>query len=265
MISFDDIISNIWVRRVFWSVITILISVLIYSIISRAISNREKRNSKVFASKKNHTFIKMLKSIIRYILIILDFLIILQIFGVDVSSMLAGVGIIGIIIGFAIQDALKDIIKGFDIISDNYYRVGDVIKYGDTMGKVLAIGLKTTRVQDLASMNIVSIANRNIDQVEIVSDATYVNIPLPYELKIDKAEEIIDEIITEIKKLPDVKDASYIGLTEFASSALEYQIKIISEPTLRRPVRRASLGAIVRVLESHHVSIPYTQLDIHQK
>lgn len=265
MIAFDEIINNIWVQRIFWSIITIIISTLIYSVISHVISDRERKNSKVFSSKKNHTFIKMLKSIIRYILIIVSFFIILQIFGVNVSSMLAGVGIIGIIIGFAIQDALKDIIKGFDIISDNYYRVGDVIKYGDIIGKVLVVGLKTTKVQDLASLNNISIANRNIDQVEVVSDAIHINIPLPYDLKIDKAEAVISEIITEIKSLPDVKEATYLGLTEFATSALEYQIRVFCEPSLRRPVRRASLGAIVRVLETHRISIPFTQIDVHQK
>ena len=265
METIEHIINNIWVQRIFWSIIVILASTIIYTVFSRILASREKRNAKIFSNKKNRTFLKMLKSIVRYILIILTSLIVLQIFGVDVSSMLAGVGIIGIIIGFAIQDALKDIIKGLDIISDNYYRVGDVIKFGDITGKVLSIGLKTTKIQDLATMNIVSIANRNIDQVEVTSGAIYINIPLPYELKIAKAESIMKDIIAEIKKLPDVGEASYLGLTELSASSLDYQMQIQTDPALYRPVRRAALGAAVRVLETHNISIPYAQLDIHTK
>ena len=114
METIESIINNIWIQRIFWSVVVVLVSTLFYIIFSRILTSREKQNTKVFGNKKNRTFLRMLRSIVKYILIILTTLIVLQIFGVDVSSMLAGVGIIGIVIGFAIQDALKDIIKGFD-------------------------------------------------------------------------------------------------------------------------------------------------------
>ena len=41
------------------------------------------------------------------------------------------------------QDALKDIIRGSTILTDSYFQVGDVVKYGDIMGKVISIGLST--------------------------------------------------------------------------------------------------------------------------
>lgn len=261
----ENIISNIWIQRIFWSIIVILVSTLLYMIFSRILSTREKKNAKVFSNKKNRTFLKMLKSIVRYILIILTSIVVLQIFGVDVTSMLAGVGIIGIVIGFAIQDALKDIIKGFDIISDGYYNVGDVIKFGDITGKVLVTGLKTTKIQDIASDNIVSIANRNIEQVEIVSDATFINIPLPYELPLKSAESVMAEIVDKIKNNATATGAAYLGLNDFADSSMKYLIKVTSEPSVRLQARRDALHVIATVLEAHHISVPYTQLDIHTK
>ena len=265
MESFERLINNIWVQRTFWSIIVILVSLFIYSLFSRFISNREKKDVKLFGNKKNRTLLRMFRSVVRYFLIVLSVLFILQIFGVDVSSMLAGVGIVGITIGFAVQDALKDIIRGVDIVSDNYYSVGDIIKYGDVTGKVLLVGLKTTKIQDLASMNVVSIANRNIDQVETVSNAVYINVPLPYELDIEKAESIIQEMVKTISNQSDVASASYLGVNELNTSALEYLIEVDCDPALKRPIRRAALGAIVRTMESHKVSVPYQQLDIHEK
>ena len=138
----QDIFENVWFKRIFWSLIVIIVNTLFYSIVSHLISRREKKNSRVFSNKKNRTYLKMLKSIIRYTLIITSVLAIMRIFGIDISSMLAGVGIVGVVIGFAVQDALKDIIKGFDIISDNYYAVGDIIKFNGQTGKVLSVGLK---------------------------------------------------------------------------------------------------------------------------
>ena len=123
----EDIISNIWFQRAFWSVVVILLNILIYHIIARLLTNKESKNSKILSSKKNKTFIRMLKSLIGSVLGILTVLTILQIFGINVSSMLAGVGIASIVIGFALQDALKDIIRGFEIVSDGFYEIGVVI------------------------------------------------------------------------------------------------------------------------------------------
>lgn len=265
MESFEKLINNIWIQRIIWSIIVILVSLLFYTLFSRFVSNREKKDAKLFGNKKNRTLLKMLRSVVRYCLIVLAALFILQIFGVNVSSMLAGVGIVGITIGFAIQDALKDIIRGLDIVSDNYYSVGDVVKYGDIVGKVLLVGIKTTKIQDLSSMNTVSIANRNIDQVELVSNAIYIDIPLPYELKIAKAETVINQMLSDIKKLPDVTNASYLGLNNFNSSSLDYLIEIDCDPALKRPVRRAALGLIVKTMESHGITVPYQQIDLHNK
>ena len=151
------------------SIVIIIVSIVIYNVLIFLITKiSEKGTKKLLNTKKGKTYIKLVKSIIRYIFIIITLLVLLQANGIDVSSMLAGVGIISVIIGFAVQDALKDIIKGFDIISDSYYQVGDVIKYGDIEGKVISIGIKTTKVEDVRSFNLISISNRIIEKVEVV-------------------------------------------------------------------------------------------------
>ena len=263
MDTLQKIIENTWFQRIFWTILIILVNTLIYAFFSRVVSVREKKNTRVFSNKKNRTFIRMLKSIVRYILIIITILIILQIFGIDVTSMLAGIGIVGIVIGFAIQDALKDIIKGFDIVSDNYYNVGDVIKFGEITGKVIAVGLKTTRLEDVATGNIVSIANRNIDQAEIVSDAIYLNIPLPYDLPVESAEKVLRAAIDKISKQHDVKRAELLGLNKLNDSSMDYLVRVNCDPTLKLSVRRSALRTITTTLEDNKISIPYPPLDIH--
>ncbi len=261
----EDIVSNIWVQRCFWSIIVILLSFFIYSVASRFLNNKEKKNSKILSSKKNKTFIRMLKSIIGYTLGIFTVLVILQIFGVNVTSMLAGVGIASIIIGFALQDAMKDIFRGLDIISDGYYDIGDVIKYGNNTGQVLSISLRTTRIQDINTMNIVSIANRNIDQVEIVSGYIYIPIPLPYELKVEKAETIIHQIVKELTRHDGVTEVKYQGITQFGTSSMDYQIYVTCDPMNQLQIRRDALRTIALTLEENKIHIPYAKLDVYAK
>lgn len=260
-----DILSNVWVERCFWSVVVIMIGIMIYRIVARFLDQNEKKNSKVLSSKKNKTLIRMLKSTAGYVIGIFTILVILQIFGVNVTSMLAGVGIASIIIGFALQDAMKDIFRGLEIISDGYYNIGDVIHYGNTVGQVLSISLRTTRVQDINTMNIVSIANRDISQVEVDTGYIYLPIPLPYEMKIKDAENIIQDIVAELSHSELITSVAYQGIVDFASSSRNYQIVITTSPIDRLRVRRDALHVISTTLESHHISVPYQQVTIHSK
>lgn len=260
-----SIIDNIWFQRTFWSLVIILLSLLIYHIISRFLNVREKANSKILSNKKNKTFIRMLKSVVGAIIGTLTVLTILQIFGINVSSMLAGVGIASIVIGFALQDALKDIIRGFEIVSDNYYEIGDLIKYGDNLGQVLSVTLRTTKIQDINTMNIVSIANRNIDKVEVDQGYIYIPIPMPYEMKVEQSEKIIQNIVKELEKQERITTAGYQGITNFDTSSLDYQVVITCDPMDRLQARRDALRVIYTNMEANKIHVPYTQLDIHTK
>lgn len=260
------IIENIWVERCFWSVVVILFSLFIYRIVTRVLTSKENKSSKIMSSKKNKTIIRMLKSIVAGALSIVTVLMVLQIYGVNVNSMLAGVGIVSIVVGFALQDSLKDIIRGFVIISDNYYEIGDVINYGNNVGPVISISLLTTKIQDINTMNIVSIANRNIDKVEMNPGYIYIPVPLPYEIKVEDAEMIMHEITKKVSKLDTVKDVKYQGINDLTPNSQNYQFYVIAEdPANTLQTRRECLKVIITTLSEHKLTIPHNQLDIRTK
>lgn len=224
-----------------------------------------KPTSKRLSDKRRRTYGRMVKSLICTVLVVIIILVILQAVGINVTSMLASVGVASVIIGFALQDALKDMIRGIEIITGNYYEIGDLIKFGDNLGEVQSITLRTTKIQDINTMNIVSIANRNIDKVEVDTGYIYIPVPLPYNLKIEKADEIMKEIAKKIEKDELATSAEYQGLSKIDSSSLNYQVVVTSEPLNRLQARRNALHAIVETLEAYKVSIPYEQLDVHTR
>ena len=261
--KFIEIINdNPWILKLFYSLVAVLIGLLIYAFITKVFINKIEIK---LSSKKYKTYVKLIKSINKYIIILIVVAAILKINGVNVSTMVTGVGIIGIIIGFAIQDALKDIIKGFDIISDSYFNVGDIISFEKYTGKVLSIGIKTTKIEDIYTMNIVSISNRNIEKVEVISHLTCIEVPLPYELKLKNAEAVINYIVDNISKLKNVEKAEYIGVNELADSSIKCLIKIFSLPSVKLQVRRDALSCVLNCLEEKNIQVPYNQLDIHNK
>lgn len=221
-----------------------------------------KPKLKPISDKRRKTYTRMLRSIILAVIVVVVILIILQLLGINVSSMLAGVGIASIVIGFALQDAMKDIFRGLEIVNGGYYNIGDIIKYGDNYGQVLSITLRTTRIQDYNSMNIVSIANRDIDKVELVSDYIYITVPLPLRIKPSAANLLVNEVAANIANLPNVTSAENQGVTAITDYSLNYQIQLTCDPTLKLPVRRAALGEVVSTLATRKVPLPIEQLEL---
>ena len=261
----EEAIKIFTLDRVISSLVVIVISIFIYSIINKVIlSTRSKSKFKLMISSKSETYIKMFSSVLKYVLLTVTVLIILQIYDINVSSMLAGIGILGAVFGLAMQDALKDIIRGINIISDDYFAVGDVIKFGDVVGKVLVIGLKTTKVLDINTQNVVSIANRNIEQIQIVSKQLDIEVPLSYELSKSMAEDVILQMLDIIKKNLNV-EAEYKGINKLDDSSINYLIRIWCDQEVKPQIRRNAICLIVDVLEKNGIEIPYNQIDIHNK
>jgi small conductance mechanosensitive channel len=256
-----DVLNHNWVK----SIVVITVAVLVYKLINMLLLRGEMKKRKHKVGHKDKTYIRLIRNFMKYAFFIVVLFIILQINGIDVSSMIAGVGILSIIIGFIVQDAFKDIIRGIDIISDNYFVVGDVVKYGEIEGKVIMVGLKTTKIEDIRTSNIVSIANRNIEQIEVVSKDLFINIPLPYDVKVENAEEVINEIVDLVKVDSRVDECLYKGVNNFKDSFIEYLINIKVNPREKLAVRRDTLGIILEVLDKHEIEIPFTQIDIHNK
>ena len=265
--NIDELLkNNSWIYNVFNSILAILIAIIIYLLISKIfISKLETKKYRILKGKNSSTYVKLFKSINRYLFIIVLIFALLKINGVNITAMVAGAGIFGIIFGFTIQDALKDFIKGFDIIADSYYKVGDVIRVDKYTGVVLAIGIKTTKLEDIYEKNIVSISNRNIEKVEVLSHMINIDIPLPYELTLKDAEKTIKYITSEIKKIEKVENVEYRGVNDFADSSIKYQIKVYSQPVDKVQTRRNALTCILRCLEEKDIHIPFNQIDVHQK
>ena len=257
----EKILNNNWVK----SAIVIIIALIIYKMISMVLLRSENKKGRRSVGHKDKTYLRLIRNFLKYAFFIIVLLIILQINGIDVSSMIAGVGVLSIIIGFIVQDAFKDIIRGIDIISDNYFSVGDVVKYGDIEGKVLMVGLKTTKIEDIKNANVVSIANRNIEQIEVVSKDLYITIPMPYDVKLESAEKAIKEITAKVVEDSRVEDCSYKGVNNFGDSSIDYLIAIKVNPKEKLPVRRDALRTILVILSKHKIEIPFQQIDIHNK
>ena len=251
-INWDNIIS---------SGVTVIIAIVLYQIIKIPFKKLLQRDK----DKSRNTYAAMIGSFVRMAYIALVALLVLRINSVNVDGLLAGVGIASVAIGLAVQDTLKDIIRGISIISEDYFKMGDYVTIGDACGTVIYSGIRSTKLKDGLTGNVISIANRNIEKAEVGATAISLDIPLPYELKLSKAEEIMQEIAAEASSLEFVTECAYRGVSSLGDSAILYRLFAKSEKGKRIDAKRNILHKTLEVLEKHKVNIPYPQVDIHRK
>lgn len=267
-----EFLLSIMNKNIYVSIAAVLVGISLYIIVKHTTDrlleknkeNRENKENKKI-NRKKRTYIKLFKNIFKYIIIIFVSIVILQVNGVNVTSIIAGLGLVSVIAGLALQDALKDIITGFNIIVDDYYSVGDVLKINGIEGKVIELGLKATKLKDINNGNMYVIANRNINDALTMSNQLYIEIPLPYEEKVEKMEKILEEIVKKIAEIENVEEAKYLGLGEFGDSAIIYKIKILIKPEERMKVKRDANRIIKLELEKNKIEIPYMQVEVHSR
>jgi small-conductance mechanosensitive channel len=153
---------------------------------------------------------------------------ILSSLGYNISALLAGLGIGGIAVAFALQTILADIFASFSIYFDKPFRVGDYIVVGNDRGTVKHIGIKTTRIKSLEGPELV-ISNKELTSSRIhnykkmekrrISFTIGIVYETPLE-KVKKAKEIIENVIKDQK----MAELDRVHFARFGDFSLEFEI-----------------------------------------
>lgn len=142
--------------KVFLAVVVLVLTVFVIRGVVLTLEKLAARNA------ERRLFYKRIVPIARIVLWSVAIYVILRpIFGMDASSLLAAAAAIGVAIGFAAQDILKNIFGGLVIIFDQPFQVGDKVSVGGTYGEVMSIGLRSTRITT-PDDNQVSVPNSQI-------------------------------------------------------------------------------------------------------
>ena len=253
-------------NQIIATLIVVALGFGIYKLLSKFLKLRFKKLSEnISTDSRAPTYLKLSISVIRYVIIIFVLLTVLEIYNINVNSLLTGVGIVAVIGGLIVQDMMKDVIRGATILSDRYFKVGDVVVYNNMVGQVTHLGLVSTKIRNIGDNSILSVANRNIEQIQVLSPMQLLEVPLPYELSVGRSAEIMTVIRDELLKDELVTDCIYTGANVLDRSSVNHQLKLSSNPVDRDQARRNAYGIILSVLEKEGVAVPYEQIDIHKK
>jgi small-conductance mechanosensitive channel len=148
----------------------------------------------------------IIRVLVSVALFALAFVVILDNLGVNVTALVAGLGIGGIAIGLAAQGIFADLFAALSILFDKPFRKGDIVRYGTTTGTVERIGLKTTRLRSVGGEQVIMANTKLLDQeLHNVTDARVRRTWLPFGLTYQTSPDVIE-------RLPEVVRATVESL-----------------------------------------------------
>ena len=154
--------------------------------------------------------------------------------GMDVAALVAGFGVVGIAIAFAVQKILADLFSAFVIFTDTPFRVGDYIAAGGVSGTVENIGLKTTKIRSLdgekfivPNRDLVDGQVRNFEEIVLRRSSLSISISLETEPeKLKSVSQLLQEAVDEADERTQFYRAT---LTSITIEAFEYQVLFFAE------------------------------------
>lgn len=262
----DLLVDFILSKRFYGPIIVILGSLLLYNIFRNVIIKIKNRRKGKKNHKKEDTVLNLIRNIVKYLIIVIDILIILEIYGVNTTSIIASLSVVGVVVGLAFQDTLKNMLAGILIIFDNRYNVGDVVEINSFTGEVISLGLQTTKIQAYTG-EIFTILNSNISTVINYTEADsrlILDLGVSYSTDLNDLEKTLKKIKPKIEKLENVKgELELLGVNSLDASQVTYRITILCKPYTHYGVKRQALKIIKEEFDKANIEIPFAQVDIH--
>jgi len=218
---------NSWVRA-----ISLAILVLCASFILRFFIDRMTKNEKI-TKKTGVAVIELLSSLVKYVAIIVLIFVFLSALGVNTTEIVAGLGILTLIIGLGMTSLIEDIVAGIFIIAEHLFDVGDVIVVNGFRGTVVRIGIRSTQIMDVGGDDLI-LRNSSIGSVVNLTyrmSCAAVTFPLAPTESLDRVAEIVKN--SDFEKLGDKypplqSNPMYLGMCGMDSKGVQNLLLIAS-------------------------------------
>jgi moderate conductance mechanosensitive channel len=211
------------------------------------------------SERRQKTILKLLQSVLSYIVYFSAILAVLSVLEINVAGLLAGAGIAGLAIGFGAQSLVKDIISGFFIIFEDQFGVGDHIKLNAAEGTVVEIGLRTTKVRG-SSGEQHTIPNGSIGVVvnySVNDTSTFVDFDIPVTKNIDEVERKVKQYLNTLpeqyKEL--TKTPLLMGVQNFTHTDATIRIKVETVSMQHSKMARIIRKDLLLLLEEFDVKM----------
>jgi small conductance mechanosensitive channel len=241
--------------KIVYAILTLAIGYLIYRvllyIINKSFAIRMKRFK--LDSRRQKTINAIINNILKYTFGVILVITLLGIIGVNASALVASIGVVGLAIGLAIQDILKDVLAGIFILVENQFAIGDTVMIGTFKGEVIFLGLRSTKIRSetgeikiLSNRNIVEITNYSLD-----SSLNYIDVDLAYDNDESTVDNMFNVVISKMTKELETK-VEYLGVQSIGDKNT-YRISFGADSKHQNEYKSKILAELKKAIDTHEV------------
>lgn len=220
-------------------------------------------------SKLDTTLVEFSQSIIYLILLLAVIIASLNALGIETTSFVAVFGAVGLAVGLALQGSLANIGAAVLIMFFRPFKIGDTVDIAGAMGTVDEINLFSTTITPIDNRTII-IPNAKIIAGNITNFSMQekrrldITVGISYEDDLKAAKNVFLELLRSNEKI--IQDPEpFVGVLELADNSVNLALRAWVKTEDYGDLRFEVFESIKLACDAHGISIPYPQMDLHQK
>ncbi|MUG92445.1 mechanosensitive ion channel [Scytonema sp. UIC 10036] len=207
--------------------------------------------------------------LINYSLIFIGTFVLLQLWGLDISSLAIVASVLGVAIGFGLQGIARELVSGLVITFERSIQIGDFVQIGDFMGTVERLTARSTHIRTLEDISVI-VPNSKLLDTEVVNwthrspvSRLVLSVRIAYGSNLNNVRSALLEAArghSDVLKQPPPK----VWFKGFGEDALDFQLLVwISQPRKQFQIKSDLYFQIEENLQHHHIRVPFPQRSLH--
>jgi small-conductance mechanosensitive channel len=211
-------------------------------------------------------------TILRYVVLVIGFIIVLQTIGLDLSAVTVLAGALGVGIGFGLQNITNNFVSGIIILFERPIKVGDRIEVGEVSGDVISISMRSTTIVTNDNISII-VPNSDFISSKVINwshnDRNIrfnITVGVSYNEDPEQIKKILLEVAEENKGILKKPEPDVL-FHEYGDSALIFILRVWTGEFISRPdvLKSQIYYAAFKKFKEHNIEIPFPQRDLHIK
>ena len=215
------------------------------------------------------TLLPIFRNILFVVVIVFSAMMALAALGVQIGPLIAGLGVLGVAIGFGAQSLVRDVIAGIFYLLDDAFRVGEYIQSGNYKGTVEGFSFRSVRLRHQRGAVYTvpfslfgAVQNQSRDWV-----IDKLTVGITYDSDIDKARKLIKQIGLELAEEPEFKPLileplKMQGVDAFGDYAVQIRMKMMTLPGENFVIRRQALARIKKAFDANGIKFAFPTVQL---
>ena len=248
-------------KTILFALLLLVICLVIKAILLKLLDRGLNRFSQV--EKSLHTFIRSMANILLWFITLM---VVADSLGINASSLLALVSILGLAVSLSVKDSLSNLAGGLTILGTKPFKVGDYVEIGETGGTVQEIGLVYTKLTTIDNRRIL-MPNSLVVDAQVTNYTTEplrrvdLTVSASYDAPVEKVKQTIQGVLKDHDKIL-LDPPPFARLSGYGDSAMEYTIRVWCENGDYWTVYHDLLEEIKTAFDREHIAIPYPHLEV---